>query len=248
MTFDGVGLAEEIRRGLLESGKLVGKRLVVFQTGDRESVYVRLKRKMGDSLGVKVEVKIINDLEKLKKEILKVGKDSEVNGVLVQLPIVGASETERDEILRLIPEDKDVDGLNPDGGKFLPAVVVAVEKTLEKFEVCKLKIGVVGAKGIVGRGLMRRFEDDLGLVVEGFDMGDDLDELKRCDVVISATGQVSLIKPDMVKDGVIAIDLGYPKPDFEEGVKEKAEFFTPVPGGVGPVTVVSLFENLAKTG
>ena len=79
-------------------------------------------------------------------------------------------------------------------------------------------------------------------------MGDDLARLKDFDVVISATGQPGLVKASMVKEGVVAVDLGYPKADFDDGVKEKASVITPVPGGVGPVTVLSLFENLSKTG
>ena len=75
---------------------------------------------------------------------------------------------------------------------------------------------------------------------------DDFDPstLLRADVVISATGQAGIIKPDMIKEGVIAIDVGYPKGDFDPEVAKKASFFTPVPGGVGPVTVAMLFANL----
>ena len=111
-----------------------------------------------------------------------------------------------------------------------------------KFNI-DLKVGVVGSEGQVGKRLVDRFSK-LGFEVLGFDVGDDLKALKKCGVIISATGQAGLIKQEMVKDGVIAIDLGFPVGDFDSSVAEKASFFTPVPGGVGPVTVVSLFENL----
>ena len=248
MIFDGRELANEIKKGLEVSGKLVGKSLVIFQTGEKESVYVRLKREMGEGLGVKVEVRVINEIKLLKKEVIEVGNEPKVDGVMVQLPLVGTTERERDEILRLIPVEKDVDGLNPNGEVFLSAAVVAVEKILEKFEISSLKMAVVGSKGMTGKGLLSRFRGDLGLMVKGFDAGDRLGSLKAFDVVISATGRPDLVTSNMVKDGVIAIDLGFPRPDFEKKVSKKAKFFTPVPGGVGPVTVVSLFDNLSKTG
>ena len=265
MIFDGVGFAKKIEEGLRRSEKLVGTRLVIFQTGNKESGYVRLKREMGKRLGVEVEVKMVPRLTFTEAKLGRVDAD----GVLVQLPIAEVNKKERDEILRLIPEDKDVDGLNPDGGKFLPAVVVAVEKVMRNFKVTEqlllpmqntgygtLKLAVVGSEGVVGKALVKRFES-LGCKVVGVDKKKntkkdlswqkEFGKLKGCEVVISATGQAGLIKPEMVKNGVIAIDLGYPKGDFDPKVADKASFFTPVPGGVGPVTVVSLFENLSKT-
>lgn len=237
MIFDGNGFAKDKKEKLMTEGVLMGKKLVIFQSGDKESTYVRLKREMGESLGVKVKVVFSDgpvDLTSL---------DKDVDGVLVQLPITGVDEKERDEILRMIPQEKDVDGLNPDSEVFLPAVVVAVEKILEKAGVNQMEnpsIAVVGSKGMIGKVLVKKFE------ATGFDMGDDLSKLVDFDVVISATGQAGLIKQGMVKKGVVAIDLGYPKADFEEKVRKKAGFITPVPGGVGPVTVVSLYENLSK--
>ncbi len=172
--------------------------------------------------------------------------------MLVQLPIVGAGKKETEEILGLIPLDKDVDGLNP-SSKFVPAVVRAVEKILDEIKVTPMNsVAVVGAKGMVGRRLVSSIKY-LGFREIGeFDLGDDLKKLRNYWVVISATGQAGLIKPEMVRDGVVAIDLGYPKGDFDPSassgqvpISEKAKFFTPVPGGVGPVTVVCLYENLA---
>ena len=269
MEFDGNILVEDIRQKLFKSGNLTGKRLVIFQTGSKESMYVRLKRKMGESLGVKVKVRVINDMEVLKKEMVEKGSDKRVDGVMVQLPIAGADNKRRDEILKLIPVEKDVDGLNPGGDIYLPAAVVAVEKILSGVQPLwevEPQIVVMGSKGMVGKALVKRL-GDLGYKVIGIDIRERKinhrerrslcavmmwggkkarESLKKCEVVVSATGEAGLIKPDMVKDGVIAIDLGYPKPDFDEKIKKKARLFTPVPGGVGPVTVVSLFENLAK--
>lgn len=101
------------------------------------------------------------------------------------------------------------------------------------------EVVIVGSKGEVGRRLLKLLP-----MAVGIDKEDSLDILKSADTIISATGQEGLITPDMAKDGVVAIDLGFPKGDFAPEVAQKASFFTPVPGGVGPVTVVSLFENL----
>lgn len=252
MIFDGKRFAEDLEKKLIESGKLAGKSLLILQCdgSDKESKYVELKRKAGERMGVNTKVRICEftkiGIEGFKKEI------EEFDGVLVQLPIVGANKKEAEEILSLIPVEKDVDGLNP-ASKFVPAAVSAIEKIMGEamkagafeFDIY-LRVGVVGAKGMVGRRLVKRLRDQ-GYVVAEFDLGDDFSGLINCDVVVSATGQAGLIKPEMIGEGVVAIDLGYPKGDFDLNVEKKAKFFTPVPGGIGPVTVVSLFENLART-
>ncbi len=248
MIFDGKTEAEKLRQELLASGKLNGKSLLILQAdgSGQESTYVRLKRQMGESLGVGVRVEFITDSGQLRERLR--GEMTE-NGVLVQLPIIGADKTETQRILDLIPEGKDVDGLNQ-CSKFLPAAVGAVEKVVEYARVAeKLRFAtaaVVGAKGMVGRRIVRHLEER-GFEVTGFDLGDDLARLVDYEMVVSATGTPGIIKGSMVKDGVIAIDLGYPQGDmvFDE-VRAKAKLITPVPGGVGPLTVVCLFENLAQ--
>lgn len=157
------------------------------------------------------------------------------------------------EILGMIKPSKDVDGLNPKS-KFLPAVVRAVERIIEIFfensRTQKLKnsrygIALVGAKGMVGKRVGERLKF-LGLSFEGFDVGDDLSKLKNFEVIISVTGKEELIKTEMVRDGFVGIDLGYPKGDFSPEAVAKASLISPVPKGVGPLTVVELFENLAE--
>ena len=79
----------------------------------------------------------------------------------------------------------------------------------------------------------------------GMDKEDfDVEKIKLSDIIISCTGQAGLVDGYMVKNGFIAIDVGYPKPEFTVSAQAKAAFITPVPGGVGPVTVACLFENL----
>jgi methylenetetrahydrofolate dehydrogenase (NADP+)/methenyltetrahydrofolate cyclohydrolase len=232
---------------LEESGELRGRCLVILQCDVRteESTYVRLKREMGERLGVKVMVRFVVNTVQLKEEIRMVNEDKTVDGILVQLPIKGAEKEEVEKILGMIEPKKDIDGLNPISG-FVPAVVLAVEKVMEKFSVDKKQeIAVVGALGQVGRRLTERLRL-LGYNVGGFDIMDDLSKLKMYDVIIGSTGVGGLITKDMVKEGFVGIDLGYPKGDFSKEAWEKASKITPVPGGVGPLTIVSLYMNLVE--
>lgn len=249
MIFDGKKVAEEIKAGLMASGKLNGKSLLIVQAdgGSVESTYVRLKRQMGEALGVIVRVCFCRSLAEVKKIIeAEISED----GVLIQLPIAGASPEETQKVLDLIPAGKDVDGL-AQFSRFVPAVVKAVDRVLVyawmEANIRFSRAGVVGALGMMGRRLCR-FLEERALEVERFDIGSDLSDLVKYDVVVGATGRAGLIGGSMIKNGVVAIDLGYPRGDFvADEVRSKAGLFTPVPGGVGPVTVVSLFENLAQT-
>ncbi len=248
MIFDGKKEAERIRQELVSSGKLNGKSLLILQAdGQRqESTYVRLKREMGEGLGVSVRVEFLLTKEELIKRL---ESKIEEDGVLVQLPIIGTDRTQTQQVLNLIPELKDVDGLGQ-FSKFLPAAVKAVDRVLIYAWINEnlrfTNAAVVGAEGMIGSKLTH-WLFERALEVGKFDLGSDLTKLVDFDVVISATGRPGLIGGAMVKEGVIAIDLGYPQGDMDfEAVRTKASLITPVPGGVGPLTVISLFENLAQ--
>lgn len=244
---EGKKEAEKIAVFLEESEKLLGKSLVILQCNGHveESTYVRLKREMGERLGVMVTVLFAKNTEELEGMIADASDDDTVDGILVQTPISGATKERTEEILCSINPVKDIDGLNPKS-RFIPAVVKAVERVMEIFNIdTKQTIADVGSKGWVGKRMMERLQK-IGYKVEGFDKGDDLTELSKFEVVISATGVGGLIKEDMVKEGFVGIDLGYPMGDFSKEAFEKAGKITPVPGGVGPLTVISLYENLAE--
>jgi len=249
MIFNGRELAKKKEEELKRDGGLVGKSLLVLQTGEKENVFVRLKRQMGERLGVKMGVVVCGDKEELKKKLVEMRDD--YDGVMVQLPVAGANEKEKEEILNLIPENKDVDGLIEEKSGVTPAVVRAMMRILEEGlkETGKRKeevrVAVVGSRGFVGSSLVRNLKSQ-DFKVEGFDEGDDLSGLVNFEVVMTAVGKKGLIGKDTLVDGVIVIDAGYPEADIERGVEEKASLITPVPGGVGPVTVVSLFENLLR--
>lgn len=244
--FDGKKEAERMATFLEESERVLGKSLIIFQCDGRtdESMYVKLKREMGERLGVLVGVIFAKDVDDLKIMLEAANKDETVDGVMVQLPVMGANKEELESILGMINAEKDVDGLNPKS-RFVPAVVRAVERVVEIFKISEDdEIALVGAKGSVGVRLAGRLRD-LSLRVTGFDQGDDMNKLKDFDVIIGSTGASSLITAEMVADKFVGIDLGYPKPDFSDEAIMKASLVTPVPGGVGPMTIVALYENLA---
>ena len=246
MIFDGTAEAKRIEEKLIASGRLLSKSLLILQCDgeEKESTYVRLKREMGERLGVIVKTQKLKNSKQLRN-ILKSKEIGGFDGVLVQLPILGAGREETEEILTAIVAEKDVDGLNS-ASSFQSAVVRAVLRILKVAGVEEgRRIGVVGSGGLVGRRLMRDL-GGAGYSCLGFDRGDDLAGLLVCETIVSATGVVNLIRPEMVREGIVAIDLGYPKGEFSPDVSQKADFFTPVPGGVGPLTVICLFENLSR--
>lgn len=137
-----------------------------------------------------------------------------------------------------------------DESEFVAPVVKAVLyaiKSIGEDVVFKENTGfvVVGAQGFVGKKILRTLED-MGFRVSGVDLETDNKDLviKKADVIISATGTKDVVKKEMVKQGAFLIDVGSPHPEFEKEAIKKAVFVTPVPGGIGPLTIEYLIENL----
>lgn len=229
MIFDGKAFAKQ--RELLLAHKNTKLMVVLDPNNASGSKYVELKGKMAQRLGIGFEV-----FE--QPQIEKWNKDPQVGGIMIQMPYPNSND-----LIKQIDPKKDVDGLREDS-PFVPATVRAVLEIL-KAAKGRGEVVVVGDKGVVGRSLVKVLSTQYSVL--GMDKADfDPGKLKKADVIISATGQAGLIKPEMVKEQVVAIDVGYPKGDFDPSTALRASFFTPVPGGVGPVTVVCLFENLLK--
>ncbi len=268
MIFDGKGFAAKLEEKLRQKVMVVGRvpRLVILVSAGNESgkIYSKKKKEMGDRIGIKVEIVEILDL---KEQVVNLANDNTIDGLMVQLPLlrrgfagqavlVGKEETQK--ILDLIPVKKDVDGLTSENFRliatgeqaFLPATIKAVGKVMDEaireigLDIERMKVAVVGSKGMVGKPLVSQLKR-FGFEVGEFEVNDEL-KLADYDVVISATGKEGLIKPEMVKKGVVVIDVGFPKGDFETDVSKNSSFFTSVPGGVGPVTVVCLMENVVE--
>lgn len=261
MVFDGRELARKRTEVLVK--KLEGRKVglgIIYDPGNAGSVaYTNIKEKKARELGI-FFVKVPNvewgqSISNVKSAIDEFNRDPAINGIVLQSPFPGS-----EGLIGIIDPNKDVDGLREDS-LFVPATVKAIIEILKTSPLAPLlsssdlqlgegngrgEVVVVGSRGMVGKRLVQVLSTQYSVLrVVGMGKEDfESEKLKTADVVISATGQAGLIKPEMVRDGVICIDVGYPKGDFDPRVAEKASFFTPVPGGVGPMTVVCLFENL----
>ena len=185
--------------------------------------------------------------EYLEKMVNKYSKDSEIDGILVQLPLPENLNPFREGLLNLIPLEKDIDGLR-DESPYLPATVKAVISILDENvkEWKSEKIAVVGATGEVGKPMVKYLKENNVTVSEiSRNLGNLDTDLKDADIIVSAVGEENLIKEEMIKNGVILIDVGLG--DFDSGCYERASMYTPKTGGVGPMTVISLMENVVES-
>jgi len=274
--FDGKKLAAEEERILKEKvdrlkTKGVIPKLVSILIGENpeSELYLGLKKKAAERVGIKMEIAKFSEKvrsDEVIKYIENLNKDQKVHGIMVQLPLPKSLEVRnlKLEILGSIAPSKDIDCLTPQNlgllmmGKprFLPATVKSVIKIIHssKFIIHSSNVCIVGGSEIVGKPLAMVLSDAGATVSLCRSATKNLKEFtKKADILISATGVPGLIKKEMIKKGAIVIDVGIKMSnikivgDVEKEVKEVAEFLTPVPGGVGPVTVVSLLENLVES-
>ncbi len=263
--FDGKTEAENILKSVRQDVQGFANsngrkpKLISIVAGDRMGnlKYSSLKQKAAESVGINFTLdkypenvsinQIIDTIEKLNKDKL-------VDGVMVQLPLpVHFTKMDQDKVINSIDSKKDVDGMR-NNSNFVAPVVLAVDHALKAakpppLKEPPLKVVVVGAKGFVGSKIVTKLRDAYEYEIIEVDIDtENLEELtKKADIVISAAGKPNIITETMVEGGVIAIDVGSPKRDFDESVYKKASFVTPVPGGIGPVTIAYLFFNLIST-
>ena len=264
--FDGRGFAarkkEDLRFMINDlRNKGVIPKLVSILIGNDEasSLYVNLKKKAAEEVGAEVEVVSLSSSiskEGLIKTIERYNNDDNIHGIMVQLPLPERfSKADKEEILNLIDPIKDVDGLRADSSFLHPTSKACIEIMDYALSIVRLedlnrslKICIVGAGGMVGKPLAAKLMERNYDVVECNSKTIDLkSKTVNADVVISATGVPELIGADMVKSGAIIIDVGSPVGDFSKDAYDRASFVSPVPGGVGPVTIICLLENLYLT-
>lgn len=263
--FDGKEFAAKkevkLKNKVSELAKLgIVPKLVSIIVGDNPAsvLYVNLKKKAAERLGCKlliVKSKADTSKVRLIEKINKYNKDNTVHGIMIQLPLpVLFSQADRDEIINSISLKKDVDGLCLNS-KFTPPTAKAVweiyknTNAYRKMKTQNNKIVVVGASGFIGKQLVRRINKGRKFRVLEVDSSTKNLNLKvrDSDVIISVTGVSGLIKKNMVKTGAILIDVGSPKGDVDKKAYTRASFVSPVPGGVGPVTISCLLENLISS-
>lgn len=246
-------------RALRQSWRVFPK-LVIFYSSKSPvtETYMRLKENYGADILVEVERREV-EISKLKEEIQKANIDEDIHGIIVQLPLENKngeklSKNETEVILSEILKEKDVDGLN--GGDFIPATAQAINWLLAGYNISleNKKIAVVGQGKLVGAPLSKMFEDS-GIDVSKFDelnSSEMKEKLKDFDVVITAVGKPGLITSEMLKNKAVVVDAGTAsengeiKGDVEDSVRElrKDLTITPIKGGVGPLTVASLIDNV----
>jgi methylenetetrahydrofolate dehydrogenase (NADP+)/methenyltetrahydrofolate cyclohydrolase len=215
-------------------------------------VYVRLKKIYGEDILVGVDIYNVAD-DDLFEQIKKLNNDENIYGIIVQLPLSNPDQT--DEAVSLIAPEKDVDGLGADS-IYTPATAMAINWLMAGYNIIlqDKKIAIVGNGRLVGAPLYKIWKK------AGFDVAvyDDktIDlgvSIKTADVIVSATGVPGLIKSDMVKNGAVIVDAGTASEngkivgDLAEEVRTRKDLtVTPIKGGVGPLTVAALFDNVIQ--
>lgn len=264
---DGKKVAEEIKQGLKSDFDLLTKkpRLTIVQVGDdsRSNIYIKRKILFGEEIGAKVNLKKFSENigeDDLIKEIEKINQDEEVDGIIIQLPI--PNHLDKNKIIESININKDVDGLKV-GSKFIPATARGVISLLKFYGIgiSGKKVTVLGRSALVGAPIAKLMEDSGAKVTVCHSGTEDLvTPCKDADIIISAVGKRNLINKSHVKSGQIVIDVGInPSTDNVEDkprivgdvnfreVVNIVDAISPVPGGVGPMTVASLFLNLSDS-
>lgn len=267
---DGKQIAKEVRAEiaaecaeLKKKGIIPGLAVVIVGTDPASQVYVRNKKKACEEVGFRSEVFELPE-ETTEEELLalvkKLNEDVNIHGILVQLPL--PEHLDDEVIIANIDPKKDVDAFHPSNvGKimignydFLPCTPAGVMVLLEKsgIDVSGKECVVVGRSNIVGKPQAMLLLHANGTVTICHSHTKDLAEVtRRADILVVAIGKADFITGDMVKDGAVVIDVGMNRKadgkltgdvDFAT-VEPKASYITPVPGGVGPMTITMLLRN-----
>lgn len=214
--------------------------------------YIGLKAKYGEDIQVDVDIHRIQQ-NQIKELLNKLSKDASVHGIIVQLPLEDPSQT--DELVSLVDPNKDVDALGKNAA-FDPATPTAIMWLLagHNVDLRGKRVLLVGRGKLVGAPLEKILADS-GVDVHVADRRtpDLQQETLEADILITATGQPALIKADMIKQGAVVVDAGVAGEqggtvgDLAPDVYERDDLtLTPKKGGVGPLTVCSLFENVIR--
>lgn len=240
-------------RALRLSWRVIPK-LAIIQTIDDEVIdtYVRMKRGYGEDVLVEVDVYKIDQAD-IMKQIEMLNKDDSVHGIIAQLPLADITQT--DVAVNAVAAEKDVDGLG-EHATLTPATAMAIDWLLAGYnvELAGKEIAIVGNGRLVGAPLAKLWKS-AGYNVTVYDKHtvDLPTAVRSADVIVTATGVPSLIKADMVKKGAVVVDAGTAAEhgkivgDVAPEVRDLDDVtITPTKGGVGPLTVAALFDNVIR--
>jgi len=229
-------------------------KLVIVQTTDNPVIdtFVNLKQRYGEDLKISVEVLKVSQT-RAAETIKNLNADTTVQGIIVQLPLERPEET--DEIVNLIAPTKDIDGLG-ENAKWASATATAIDWLLAGYNVdlAGKRIVLVGHGRLVGRPLEKLWRPQNLDITIADDQTEDLTSVtKSGQIIITATGVPGLIKSSMVSPGTVVVDAGTASEggqvvgDLDPEVRERADLtITPKKGGVGPLTIAALFDNLIQ--
>ena len=260
----GQNLKEKVKK-LKDEG--ITPHFCVINIGDdpASKIYVRTKKRRAEKMGIIQDIYQMSADTKQEEALALIDKlnaDPAINGLMVQLP--APKQIDADALLERIDPNKDVDGLTPAnighlwmGNHFVePATAEGIIVLLKHYEIPLegKNVVIIGRSNIVGKPLAALMLEQNATVTIAHSRTKNLGEItKKADVLVSATGQAFLVKADMVKDGAVVVDVGMNHVDGKlvgdvdfDKVKEKTSYITPVPGGVGPLTVQFLMEAVVK--
>lgn len=245
------GFVKERQAGVVAAlcAEGIAPKLAIVRDNDSPVIakYVALKQAYGADIGVEVVDLLTADLG---AAVQTANSDRRVSGIIVQMPLMNPAET--DPVVKQIIAAKDVDGLSK-RGNFDSATATAINWLLagHNIDLSKMKIALVGRGRLVGEPLAAMWQTS-GYDVTSFQKGDELAQLVNYDLVVTATGVPRLITSDLIKAGAVVVDAGTASEDgvlvgdLDESVRARADLLaiTPKIGGVGPLTVSVLFENV----
>lgn len=239
-------------RGLRQAFHVQPK-LAIIVTVDQPviDIYVKLKKQYGDDIVIEVEIHRVAQAE-VRETIDALNKDSSVHGIIVQLPLEDQSETE--EIVNRVAPEKDVDALGK-AALFDPATPTAILWLLAGYgvDLKDRKVSIIGKGKLVGEPLERLLQSS-GVNAQAYDSDDDIvSAVATADVIVTGTGTPGVLTSEMIPlravvvDAGVAVEEGKAVGDLSSDVYERDDLkITPKKGGVGPLTVCALFENVIK--
>ncbi|MCQ2455392.1 MAG: bifunctional methylenetetrahydrofolate dehydrogenase/methenyltetrahydrofolate cyclohydrolase FolD [Clostridia bacterium] len=247
---------------LKSKGISVGLAVILVGEDPASKIYVANKKKACEDLGIISEEYLLPETATTKEllELIDVlNNEKSINGILCQLPL--PNNIDEKTVINAISPEKDVDAFHPSNvGRimigdydFVPCTPAGIMEMLKYYniEISGKTCVVIGRSNIVGKPMSMLLLHQNGTVTTCHSRTKDLAEVtKKADILVSAVGKANFVKADMVKDGAVVIDVGMNRENgklcgdvcFEE-VSEKASYITPVPGGVGPMTIAMLMKN-----
>ena len=264
---DGTAVAGRIRAGLRnEVGELgeIGLATVLVGEDPASQIYIRLKHQAAEEVGIRtVDRRLPEETSEgeLLELVAELNDDDSIDGILVQTPLPG--QLDEGQVMRAIDPMKDVDGLHPfNAGQLffghptlVPATPLGIMRLLEQYEVkvAGARAVVVGRSLIVGRPMAMLLLHENATVTICHSRTDDLTrQTLDADILVVAVGLAGVVTADMVKAGSAVVDVGMNRTeaglvgDVDPGAAERAALMTPVPGGVGPMTIAMLLGNTVR--